>query len=276
MSGSSPTSERTRTGEPLPSLVDEDVVEELVGVVPQRHSLGAEGLHRLGDREEVLEEGRRQAVPRPVDPAELERDPQHLQAGERHPARRVGLLEPPPVRHLARPVEDADVVHPEEAALEEVGPVGVLAVEPPREVEEQLGEDADEEAVVPRAVEDVDVPRGPGVHGRVDVTELPFVCRQLAVGVLAPLPAHEHELVLGELRVHVRDRDGVEGEVPGGEPGVLPLVGHRDDVGEGEVRPGGVARPRLTGQPRVRRRRSRPGRPRATRARRSGRAACTS
>ena len=29
----------------------------------------------------------------------------------------------------------------------------------------------------------------------------------------------------------------VEGEVPRGEPRVLPLVGHRDDVGEGEVPP---------------------------------------
>ena len=48
-----------------------------------------------------------------------------------------------------RPVEDPDVVHAEEAALEQVGPVGVLAVHPPGEVEQQLGEDPDEEVVVP-------------------------------------------------------------------------------------------------------------------------------
>ena len=35
--------------------------------------------------------------------------------------------------------------------------------------------------------------------------------------------------------------DAVEPEVPGGEPGVLPLVGHRHDVERREVRPPGIA-----------------------------------
>ena len=39
----------------------------------------------------------------------------------------------------------------------------------------------------------------------------------------------------------MRQNDGVEGQVPGGEPGVLPLVRHGDDVEPVEVAPLGVA-----------------------------------
>ena len=52
-------------------------------------------------------------------------------------------------------------------------PVGVLAVHPPREVEEQLLEDPLEELVVTRTVDLEDPQRGPRVHGRVDVAERP-------------------------------------------------------------------------------------------------------
>ena len=45
-----------------------------------------------------------------------------------------------------------------------------------------------------------------------------------------PLPRHQHELPLGEVRVHQRDGQAVEGEVPGRVPGELPLVRHGDDV----------------------------------------------
>ena len=51
----------------------------------------------------------------------------------------------PPVGSGCAAVEDADVVEPEEAALEDVVALGVLAVDPPREVEQQLVEDALEE-----------------------------------------------------------------------------------------------------------------------------------
>ena len=184
-----------------------------------------------------------------VVPPELLRDPHHLQALERDPRRGVGLLQAPALGHRLRPVEDPDVVHPEEAALEQVGPLGVLAVHPPGEVEQQLGEDPDEEVPVPGAVAQVDLPRGPRVHGRVDVGERPLVGGQLAVRMLGPFPAEQQQLRLREGRVDVRQGDGVEGEVPGREPGVLPLVRHRDDVGEGDVAPRGVPAVGLGRQP---------------------------
>src|SRR6185312_3316051 len=70
------------------------VVEEAVLLVPERHLVRAEGVHRLGDGQEVLEELGRRAVPGLVEPGQLQRDLEHLLAVERHPAGRVRLLQP--------------------------------------------------------------------------------------------------------------------------------------------------------------------------------------
>src|SRR6266536_5692352 len=87
----------------------------------------------------------------------------------------------------------------------------------------------------------VDAPGRPGQHRWVDIAEGPLVGRDLAVWVLVPLAAQQNQLLLGELRVDQRKRDTVKRQIPGGEPGVFPLVGHRDDVGGVEVFPVGVA-----------------------------------
>jgi len=63
------------------------------------------------------------------------------------------------------------------------------------------------------------------MHGRIDVSEGELVRRDLTVRVHVPLPQHQDELLLGELRVNHREGNGVEGEIPGREPGVLPGVG---------------------------------------------------
>ena len=75
------------------------------------------------------------------------------------------------------------------------------------------------------------------MHRRIDVAERPLVGRQLAVRVHVPLARQQHELLLRELGIDQRQRDRVEGEVPGRVPRVLPLVRHRDDVGVVQVRP---------------------------------------
>ncbi len=91
------------------------------------------------------------------------------------------------------------------------------------------------------AVDLVHAPRGPGVHRRVHVAEGPLVGRHLAVRVHVPLAREQHELLLRELGVQVRERNGVKRQVPGGVPRVLPLVRHRDDVGVVQVSPLAVA-----------------------------------
>ena len=59
-----------------------------------------------------------------------------------------------------------------------------------------------------------------------------------------PNARQQHELVLGEGGVDRQKGDGVEGQVPGGVPGVLPLVGHGDDVGVVDVFPVEIAHAR--------------------------------
>ena len=170
-------------------------------------------------------------------------DPGHLQQGqrvERHPAGAVGLLETA-ARWQVRAVDRADVVQAEEAAGEEVVALGVHPVDPPGEVHQQLRHQPGQEVGVAAAVDVPHVQRRPGVHRRVGVAERPLVGRQRAVGVLEPLAAHRQQLVLGERRVEVGQGHGVEGEVPGGEPRVLPGVGHRQDVPGVDVEPAGVA-----------------------------------
>ena len=100
----------------------------------------------------------------------------------------------------------------------------------------------------------VDPPRGPGVDRRIDVRERPLVGRQLPVRVHVPLAGEQDQLPLGEFRIDERERDGVEREVPGREPRVLPRVSGMEMMSavlsgrHSELRPcsrsgGGVGRP---------------------------------
>ncbi len=120
-------------------------------------------------------------------------------------------------------------------------PSRVLAVHPPREIDQQLLERALEERAVAPAVDLpldlVDADRGPRVHRRVHVAERPLVGGDLPVRMHVPLAHQQQQLVLGEIRVDHRERDDVERRVPRREPRVLPLVRHRQDVARGEVRP---------------------------------------
>ena len=52
-----------------------------------------------------------------------------------------------------------------------------------------------------------------------------------------PLAQHQNELLLRELRIDEGKRNTVEGKVPGCIPGVLPFVGHGDDVRIVEMAP---------------------------------------
>ena len=129
------------------------------------------------------------------------------------------------------PVEDADVVEPKEAALENVATAGVLPIHPPGEVDEQLVEDRFEKSAVafPGGVllDLVDAPCGPADDRRIDVAEIPFVGRDLAVGMLVPFAHNDIELRLGKMRIDESERDAMKGQVPGRVPGKFPGVGHR-------------------------------------------------
>ena len=164
----------------------------------------------------------------------------HADRVEGHPAGGVGLLQGAAGRQV-RTVDRADVVQAEESALEHVAAARILPVDPPGEVDQQLVEHPAEEVNVASLIDREHLERGPRLHRRVDVAEVPFVGRERPVRVLEPFPAQQDELVLGEGRIQVRERHAVKAHVPGGEPGVLPLVRHRHDVEGVKVAPPGVA-----------------------------------
>ena len=167
----------------------EHVVVEAVLLVPE-----PERVHRVGDVDEVLPELARHVLVGLVRAGELHRDAEHVQAVHRHPAGAVGLLDVPAGGQRRAPVEHADVVQPQEAALEHVAALGVLPVHPPGEVQHQLVEDPAEEGQVPSAsallLDLVDAQRGPGEHRRVHVAERPLVGWDLPVRVHVPLAEH--------------------------------------------------------------------------------------
>ena len=144
-SGIRPTIERTCSGICSPVGQVEHVVEEAVLVVPEPDAVVADVViaWRCGGS------ARRTCVATSSyagsSQASSSAMREHVQAVHRHPARAVGLLEVAAGRQRRAAVEDADVVEAEEAALEDVVALRVLAVHPPGEVEQQLVEDALEE-----------------------------------------------------------------------------------------------------------------------------------
>ena len=183
---------------------------------------------------------------------QFQRHTQHAGAEKRHPRGAVGLLEMGAVGQLHVAVYDADVVQPEEAAGEDAVALFILAIDPPGEVEQQLLKDAGEEFPVLHAtalgVYLIHAPRGPRMDGRVHVGEVELVGRHLAVGVEIPFAQQQGDLLLGVGGVYPRQRDGVESEVPRGEPRVFPFVRHGDDIAGEEVLPflvGALFRDRL-------------------------------
>ena len=184
----------TFTWRRLAGRVHEPVVEEpVLGVV---ETLPFE---RPRDQHELLEELDHHVQVDVVLLGELDRDHEHRERVVGHPRRAVGLLERDALREV-RAVDRADVVEAEEAAAEDVVAVGVLAVEPPGEVDQQLLEDPLEELAVAAAVDAEDAQRGHHVHRRVDVVEVPLVRGQRAVRVLEPLAQQHEQLVLRERR----------------------------------------------------------------------------
>src|SRR5205085_3761640 len=96
----------------------------------------------------------------------------------------------------------ADVIEPEEPALENIFPFGVFPVHPPRECDQEFVENGFEKSAVAFArlflLDLVNAPRGPAEHGRINVVEVPFVGGYLAGGMLIPFAQDDIELALGE------------------------------------------------------------------------------
>src|SRR5262249_39352771 len=155
------------------------------------------------DPDEVIEELQGHVDVRAIVERQLQRDLQHRLGVERHPRGGVRLFQMPARPQRRAAIEDADVVQAEKAALEYAASGGVLAVDPPGEVDQQLVVDVAQEfeigvAAAP-SVQLVEEIRGPGMNGRIDVAEVPFVRRQLAARVQVALLQQKQQLLLREV-----------------------------------------------------------------------------
>ena len=177
----------------------------------------------------MLDELEHHALVGAVVGCELDRTLQHVLAEEGHPRRAVRLLEVAAGGKRGAAIENADVVQAEEAALEHVLAEAVLAVDPPGEVQHELVEDQLQEVDVrfttPCLLGAIQEQARKGVDRGVHVAEVPLVGGHLPVGVLVGIAKHQLHLLLGEIGVHDRQRQRVEGQVPGRIPGVSHLSG---------------------------------------------------
>ena len=123
--------------EPRGAAVGEpqEVVVEAVLLVP--HAVLPGLVHGRGDIDEVLDELEDHVLVGGVVGGELHGELEHVLREEGHPRRAVRLLQIAAGRQRGAPVEDADVVETEEAALEDVLAEPVLAVHPPGEVQQR-------------------------------------------------------------------------------------------------------------------------------------------
>src|SRR6185295_15163495 len=188
-------------------------------------------LHRRAHVDVMLKELRREALVDLVLLRKLERDSHQVQTEHPHPASRVALFENYSGRMLLAAIDHSDVIESKEAAFEKIVAFAVYFVHPPREVDHQLVKTLLEPGPIgaagPYAIHVIDSPASPRVHRRIHIRELPFISRDLAVGMLKLLEQHQPKLLLGEFGVEQRKRNGVKRKVPSGEPRILPLVGHR-------------------------------------------------
>src|SRR5208337_388256 len=145
---------------------------------------------------------------------------------------------------LSATVHNGDVVQTEKSAFEDVVALAINAVDPPREIDQQLVECLLQEFHIAlaglRSVDFVHPPTRPSVHRRIQVGKLPLVGGNLAIGMLELLKQKKPQILFRESRIDESKSDACERQVPGCEPGILPAVGHGQDAHGIQVPPMGV------------------------------------
>src|SRR5271157_717884 len=149
--------------------------------------MAATVVHRLSDINKMLKEFAGHVFISRVFARQLHGDGEHVEAVHPHPTGAVGLLNVAAGGKRFGAVKHPDVVESQEPSLENVPAIGVLAIHPPGEIEQELVKDLLEKlpirAATPPRDNRVYAPRRPGMYGRVDVAEGPLVSRELAIGV---------------------------------------------------------------------------------------------
>src|SRR5262249_19037511 len=158
--------------------------------------------------DKVLEELDGEALVNLVLLRQLQRDAHQVKAEESHPSGGVGLFENGSAGQALTAIDDGDVVESEEATFEDIVALAVDLVHPPCEVDEKFVETLLQKLLVADTVtfqiSVVDAPDRPRMHRRIQIGELPFVRRNLSVGVLELLEQHHPQVFFRELRIYER------------------------------------------------------------------------
>src|SRR5258708_16916695 len=101
---------------------------------------------------------------------QFQRNGQHVQAVHSHPACAVGLLEVTSRRQGRRAVKDTNVIESQESALKNIRSAGILTIDPPGKIQEQLVKNFFQESAIGDAahapLDFVNSPGGPGMNRR--------------------------------------------------------------------------------------------------------------
>src|SRR5207248_10545704 len=133
---------------------------------------------------------------------ELQSDAHEIQTEKAHPARSIRLFEDRTTRQLVATIDYGDVVKSKEAALEDVVAFSIDLIHPPGKVDQQLVEDLFQKFCIgdsiALAIKIVDAPAGPGMHRRIQIGKLPFIGRNLAVGMLKLFKEQHPQILFSE------------------------------------------------------------------------------
>src|SRR6476620_3331462 len=121
------------------------VVIKAVLLVPQRYATRTEIIHRARNVNKVLKKLTGYVLVGGIVFGQFQRYGQHVEAVHSHPAGAVGLFQMPAGGQRRGPLKKTYVVDSEKAALKNIGAVGIFAVDPPGEVQQQLVKDLVEE-----------------------------------------------------------------------------------------------------------------------------------
>ena len=158
----------------------QQVIEEAILVVVATGSF-----ERVHDEDHLLQEFDDHVVIDRILLSQRRRESEHRNRVVRHPCGSVCLVEPDSGRQVGT-IEGTDVVQSQETAAKEVVAFRILAVEPPREIQQQLLEYSLKEFVIRGAVNYKDSDRCQSMDRRIDVIETPFVRRKRAVRMKKP------------------------------------------------------------------------------------------
>ena len=166
------------------------IIVEAVFLVPKRFLIlvtGSEG-HCITNENKVLKELRCNIFVDTTVLGQFESNVEHGKTVESHPSRAVCLLQNTSSWERLGTVEQADVVETQEASLESVLALGILAVDPPGEVKKQLLENALQEVYVLATIHlalNLECSEcGPGMNWGVHVSEVPLIsANTLIIGI---------------------------------------------------------------------------------------------